>query len=231
MEKLSSIEDEDKYKKEIKTKISEFKELIKEDSSVNKELAKTLEEIEKDINDPKKNQKNRTESIGKKIEKMKDIKPFAQEAEIDEKSQKYYDEMSQNIEKIKELYPENAEKISETIQNYLESVNETTKKALVDVNKSLNANHLGQAMRAAGKKAKIAYKRFTNQNIPVEDTVIINEMRKKAQESFRASVSSISGFMAGGQQISSRPDPAQTPKSPFANKKSLFTLYKQKLGR
>ena len=234
MQDLKGIQDEDKYKKEMKIRISTLKELIKEDTSINKELTKVLGEIEKDLDNPKKNQEDKVKSINNKLAIMKDIKPLVQEAEIDNKSQKYYEDISQNIEKIKTIYSGEPEKVTETIDNYLKSMKEATEPALASVDKYINASNLGRKIRATGKKINVAIKKFLDQDIPVEDLderAIVNKMRESAEKSFKNSVASVSNFSVDDHEISWYDKADKSPKSPFSEKYGPFNIHKVVSGR
>lgn len=153
------------YKERMKAEIEKIKTLITEDNPINKAYNETLQKIEELLQNPQKTLKDKTKSIGKEIENMKNIKFLAQEKEIEERSKPYYESIYQNIEKIKEAYPEDSEKIADTINQYLTSIAEKTKQARPVVDKYIKSSNLGETIRATGNKIKdIANKVFDQED-------------------------------------------------------------------
>lgn len=227
-----SAKDEAKYKKDMKEKVKELRELIKDDTAINKELSKKADEIEKILADSDKKLEDKKKLVSQQIGNMKNIKPIAQEKEIDDKSQAYYNDMRQNIEKIKEVYKTDPDKARETIEEYLKSIAEETKPAMPVVDKYLKAGRLQRAMAESGKKIEIFVKgKILNQPIPVDDTLVVDQMKEKAEESFKKSTDSISEFVVDGQKVGSRMKAAQNTDSPFSKKYGIFNLYNSMSGR
>lgn len=145
-------------KTKIITQVDGLQSEIGGDDAACKEINKKLEEINKIANDGKK-----IAEIKKQVsEKIKEVRSASKDtidneeiikAHIQKRSQKYYQKLMENIDKIHEANKDNPETIKENIKQYLTSVNNAGKAAKLETDKIIEKNINDRSEHKPAKEA------------------------------------------------------------------------------
>ncbi|MBP5698829.1 MAG: hypothetical protein J6W96_04825 [Alphaproteobacteria bacterium] len=178
MDKISAtVKNGAQYKKSMELKIREMKNLLKGDAPINKEIRKNLTTIENTLSDPKLKPAEKVKKVNQVLNVIREASPAA--AAIDEASQKHYENIRQNVEKIKEKYKDNPKQKHKYISEYIKGLSRGYKETRPIVEKYIKHSLSGRvvAMGVAtgailSEGLKIAGKAIKEENKEIEGTPV-----------------------------------------------------------
>lgn len=188
--KLSS----DELKAKVTEKLGKITPHISDDTPVNRAIAEKVKKIERVINGVESDDKKFRGNLKKSIEALQEVN--AKEIEIDDRSQRYYQDIRQNIDKIKEKYKDNPDQRRTAIHGYVSQLAEDLKKS-----------------------HKSAEKYVTSINLAFR-----KKYKKEAQADFLGAQNAVNGYLVEGEAIGTMPTPYKETQNPFAtgNQYAIF---------
>ena len=211
--KIKEIEDilkDDKKKKmepaelktKIKEKVDEMKPLVAGDGYVNETIRKRLTEMERFASGSETDVKILREAFSSKTKQIKDVNPVTQR--IESRGREYYENMMQNVDKIKEKYHGNEERSSAVARDYAVHMIEAIEAAITDSEKYENAFILRR-----------------------------KKTRKASKNSAEKASAAINNFMLEGAEIGSATDATRRSSNPFATagRAEMLGIIRGRAGR